>query len=713
MILLLGVICTSCGGSSSTTQGTPEPPEPALEPVEEPPVEEPPAEALFTLSFPPAISLTEDETIVVVGSIAEGIDASGVSARAGGQETALQPQPNGEWRGELPLNEGENALNITVSPTGGSPQTSELAVVRRSLLLTFPRGLVVIGDLGYTIDAGLVEIDLRTGSGRRLGADVGVGANAQLVGQTGGRLLVREEDLLFFVDVVTGVSEPLLPASGSSEGRPRLDSAAVDQETNTLFATTLSSTSPPFISSIVTVDLAVSTAARQITFGAEIGELGARSFLGFDARTRSLVFQTFVTSEQPEATLLSINVDTGESTERRLTFEDESLMITAAIEFLDGLIAVDSLGRVFRIEDETVTPVRFLSGPNELVGITALGLNNDQLIALDRSRGSLLRVDPNSGETEVLVSAAAGRGPRAAGWHGLASNASEDRLLGLSFLGLQSIDTKDGARSDSAFVEFTPVSAGPNFIALPPLARALTLDVENNSLWFALVSNVPIASNDFVRMDLATGLVETLGSATTSAPGLLLSDFPSVAIDPTAQLGWFFDVDSERSFTRIDLVTGATSEFPLSVADRAPLSVLADPANERLLFATTEPVIPQGNRLEVIAIDYEGGSPELLATVLVGVDAVSVTNPAIQMALSLDSNTLFVPLPDTQRIAVVDLVAGSGQVIGQPVLDDGLNRFSTGISIAVASENRLFFANGEDGLNAIDSDTGARVLLSR
>ena len=98
MILLLGVICTSCGGSSSTTQGTPEPPEPALEPVEEPPVEEPPAEALFTLSFPPAISLTEDETIVVVGSIAEGIDASGVSARAGGQETALQPQPNGEWR---------------------------------------------------------------------------------------------------------------------------------------------------------------------------------------------------------------------------------------------------------------------------------------------------------------------------------------------------------------------------------------------------------------------------------------------------------------------------------------------------------------------------------------------------------------------------------------------------------------------------------------
>ena len=69
--------------------------------------------------------------------------------------------------------------------------------------------------------------------------------------------------------------------------------------------------------------------------------------------------------------------------------------------------------------------------------------------------------------------------------------------------------------------------------------------------------------------------------------------------------------------------------------------------------------------------------------------------------------------PDTQRIAVVDLVAGSGQVIGQPVPDDGLNRFSTGISIAVASENRLFFANGEDGLTAIDSVTGARALLSR
>ena len=192
-----------------------------------------------------------------------------------------------------------------------------------------------------------------------------------------------------------------------------------------------------------------------------------------------------------------------------------------------------------------------------------------------------------------------------------------------------------------------------------------------------------------------------------------MSEFPSVAIDPTAQLGWFFDVDSERSLTRIDLVTGSTSEFALSVADRDPLSVLADPANERLLFATTAPINPEGNQLEVFALDYDGGSPELLATVAVGVDAVSILNHAIQMALSADSNTLFVPLPDTQRIAVVDFVAGSGQVIGAPVPDDGLVSFSTGISITVASDNRLFFANGEDGLIATDSLTGTRVLLSR
>jgi len=713
VILLLSVICTSCGGSSSTSQSTPEPPEPVLEPVEEPPVEVPPAEALFTLSFPPAISLTEDETIPLVGRLAEGIEASGVSASIGGQETALQLQPNGEWRAELPLSQGENAINITVSPTGETPQTSELATVRRSLLLTFPRGLVVIDDLGYTIDAGLVEIELSTGSSRRLGADVGVGATARLVGQTAGRLLVRQEEQLFLVDVVTGTSEPLLPIFGIPDETPRLDSAAVDEETNTLYATALASTSPPFTSRIVSVDLAGSEANRQLTLGADIGELGARNFFGFDSGSRSLLFQTFTTAEQPEATLLSINVDTGDRTERRLTFGGEPLIIASAIEFRDALIAVDALGQVFRIEGETVTPVRLLSGSNDQAGITALGINNDQIIALDRSRGSLLRVDPNSGEADILVSAVAGSGPRAAGWHGLASNANEDRLLGLSYLGLQSIDTTDGARSDSTLVEFTPVSAGPNFIALPPLARALTLDVENNSLWFALVTNVPVATNDFVRMDLATGLVETLGSATTSAPGLLLSDFPSVAIDPTAQLGWFFDVDSERSFMRIDLVTGATTEFPLSVADRDPLSVLADPTNERLLFATTEPVIPQGNRLEVFSIDYDGGSPELLATVPVGVDAVSLGNPAIQMALSADSNTLFVPLPDTQRIAVVDLGAGSGQVIGEPVPDDGINRFSTGISITTASENRLFFANGEDGLNAIDSVTGARVLLSR
>ena len=99
--------------------------------------------------------------------------------------------------------------------------------------------------------------------------------------------------------MVTGVSETLLSTLENPEDAPRLDSAAVDEETNTLYATALASTRPPFVSQIVSVDLAGSPASRQRTLGPEIGELRARGFLGFDARSRSLLFQTFVTTEQP------------------------------------------------------------------------------------------------------------------------------------------------------------------------------------------------------------------------------------------------------------------------------------------------------------------------------------------------------------------------------------------------------------------------------
>ena len=100
---------------------------------------------------------------------------------------------------------------------------------------------------------------------------------------------------------------------------------------------------------------------------------------------------------------------------------------------------------------------------------------------------------------------------------------------------------------------------------------------------------------------------------------------------------------------------------------------------------------------------------------MVNPDVTSVIDPRIQMALSPAGDVLYVPLPMTERVAVIDLTSGEGRVVGTSVAEQGRQfvRFSTGLSAAVAPDGRLFLVNGDGGIRAIDPGSDTQVLLSR
>jgi len=675
----------------------------------------PPPGPIFQLSFPPEISRTEATSITIVGRMADGVEASSVIASANGQETELRPTASGEWRGDLPLASGSNIIALTVSPAGGDTQTVDMATVHRGLVLGFPNDLVVSGDRAYTLDRGrlsnlgLAEIDLKTGEGRRIVLKPNILPPQQLIGQVNGELLVRDLGGYSLLDVSKGTSRSLFNQFRETQQRPFV--VALDETLNRFYA--VFNAFPSDKSQVLFADIGGALPVSY-TQGVSIEPPGAVGFLGLDAQNNDLMFQIIAGAPVDNRPLVTINVDTGIRTERLLGFQDAPISATAALADPAGLVLVDSLGQFFRLEGASLTPVSLLSSLDELATVHGLVSYDGQWLALDSARGNLFRVDPEDGSREVTLSSANGVGLRSSGWHGLLFNDARDELIGVTLFGARAVDSHTGDRSDPLAIEFTPISAGPNFIALPPLADGLSLDAQGDNLFFALVTNVAMGPSEFVRLNLDTGVSETLATINSTASGTLLPRFPSAVIDATRQLAWFFDVDESRGFSRIDLTTGVITDLSLSVDDRPLLSVLADAVNGRLLYATLEDVGGE-SRLEIIALDHDGQMPETLASIVVNPDATSVIDPRIQMALSPAGDVLYVPLPTTERVAVVDLTNGTANLAGDPIsgASGGSVRFSSGLSAAVAPDGRLFLVNGDRGILAIDAGTDAQVVFSR
>ena len=713
VVILLIALVGGCGGSSSNsnTNNEPElPPEqtPATPP---PPAPPPSAELVFLASFPPEMSRTEDTTVAIVGQLADGIEASSVTARTGDLEVTLSSNTEGEWRGELPLSPGANTISVTVTRTTGDEETLDIAEVSQGVLLGFPSELVTIGDLAYTRDRnrlnrlGLVEIDLTTGVGRRVELNPSIVAPGALLGQVNGGLLVRDSASSFrLIDLEADTSRPVLSLFREMIETPFL--FALDESRNRLYAA---------LSSLLLFADVGGFLPVGYSQGAAIEQIGAGSLLTLDSFNQELVFQSSMVSPQGSAPLITIDLESGVRTERFVSFQGAPFTAVEALAQTDGLILVDALGQFFRLDGDSLTAVSLISSPEQQSSVAELVAFDDQWVALDGSRGDLFRVDPTDGSRSTLFSSSQGSGPRSPGWHGLIFDETRDELLGISFLGAQSIDAESGDRSDGISIEFEAISAGPNFIALPPLANGLSLDADGSNLYFARVTNVAMGASDIVRLNLATGESETLASINSQASGTLLPRFPTVITAASRQLAWFFDVDADRSLSRIDLADGTVTDLALSVSDRPLLAVIADELNERLIYATLEE-ISGVNRLEIIELDDDGQQPQTLASIDVDIDRVSVIDPQIKMALSSVSDLLYVPLPLTERVAVINLTNGEAEIAGEPLRTNGdfdFVRFSTGLSSAAAPDGRLFVVNGDGGIRAIDVASSSEVLLCR
>ena len=350
-LLFLLTVLIGCGGGSSEDTPTAAAPPPAQDPPQDSPQDDP----LFQLSFPPSMSRTEATSIAIVGQLRDGAEASTITARIGDQEAALSSNPNGEWRGELPLADGMNTIAITVNPTTGDEQTLDLATINSGLLLGFPNDLVVIDNQSYTLDRdrlailGLVEIDLTTGAGQRVVLDPSIAPPQQLLGQVNGELFVRAGAGNFnLLDLSSGTSRAVFPFPELREVPQRPTNVVLDDSINRVYATLNSE----LLFADIGGDLPVS-----FSQGISFEPVNAGSLLGLDTFNKDLLFQAFTASAQSSPPLVTINVESGARTDRALSFREVPLTAVAALAESNGLVLADPLGQFFRLEGESLMSV--------------------------------------------------------------------------------------------------------------------------------------------------------------------------------------------------------------------------------------------------------------------------------------------------------------------------------------------------------------------
>ena len=690
--LLLVLLIAGCGGSgvgssdSTNNSGNQATPPPTGNPT--------PPQPRFSPSFPPAIGRTEAETLPLVGTLTSGVAANSVTAQAAGASVELTQTASGEWRGELPLGAGPNRIEITVTDTGGVAQTDALADIEQGILLASPSGLVVAGGFAYTLDRGLVQVNLTTGRGQRLPIDLGRGA--QLYGQVNGELLVQSQSTLALLNLEDGAQREVSLLRRSISPRPT--DYVLDESSGQVYTTI-----GDFIA-VADLNAALPTSFTNLPLEAIPGDV---DLLGIDAERGNLWFRQRRGVGFVSETLLRVNLITDERVE--VTASARGVPITASVLLADEIsaILVDPAGQFFRLQDDQLSPLYVRSLRQGFFSVQDAAGTADAWLVVDSLAGRIERIDTTTGERTALVESSIGEGSAAPGWDGIVFDEQSNAILAHSGLGLQSINSVTGARTDP--VETTPVAPGiiASFGSIGANS-ALTLAASDSELWLARHAQ----EIEFVRFDRQSATGEVLTSLARADAIFGLPIAPLVAIDPAQNRAWLFDRIGSSAPRRVDLLTGAVVDLDSAVNSRSLLAVLFDPTRGSLLHARAERST-QGGVLRVAELNAEGELLSILVDAEVGQQVPSFVSSPTQMALSEDGSELVICFSDTELIVIADLTTGELEVLGEP-----LNSISTTISsasagVALAPDGRLFRTLPFRGLDAMDIETGVAVTFSR
>jgi DNA-binding beta-propeller fold protein YncE len=716
-IILAALAGLALGGCGSSSGEEPDARVPDARPIEFPPATcdapaEPPAEppAGVHIVFPPGPGLTRDAAITVRGTAL--LDGDVAAIRVNG---VLADTADGfrHWQVSVPLAPGENAIKVESEDAAGQidPEAAQTTVVSGPTPMLLPTAVALDAgnDRALVVDAqrnALLAVDLITGlrtivyEPQRAKGDVtalGVPpppppldslTDVALLDAAAERALVLATGQVFALDLATGAPTTISDAeTGSGPALTLMIDMALDEARGRVLVLDQEA------DALAAVDL--TTGARSLISDAATGSgpsLAGATGVALDAQAGRALVATNL--DQPA--LLAVDLTTGARTVLSgasrgagpaLT-TPEDVVLDAANQ--RAIVSDTSFGRLIAVDlatgDRSLVLEPQTSSGFVLGAPAGLALDEAQerLLVLDQGRKSLLAVDLAARQRTVVSGDAIGGGVELQDLGAFAVDAERGRVLVLDALERQlvAVDRGTGARS---VISGETVGDGPSLGA-----AAIALDASRQR---ALVAN--ISEDVIVAVDLATGQ-RTVLSGNDVGAGPALAGPQSLLLDDA---GGRVLVGTVTGLVAVDLDTGDRTPV---FQDVGYVNWLADdPACDRVLFtgggaaptrlyaadvATGKVSVVDGSQcpaaLDTLAHDPRSGK-------------LVVWQGALPGLLTLDTRTARCTMVTVEY----DLAEGS-PADGEMLLDP-----ATGV---------LLFTNGfTQSLQALDPETGARVILSR
>ncbi len=669
----------------------------------------------LVVMFPPPVSLTDADSIVVRGTAS---DADGIQTVRVNDQLATTTDDFATWELRVALHSGPNELVVTSVDYKGGMATRTLQI-RHSAISETAHDLamdtkrnraIAVDDI---LDA-LVAIDLVDGN-RTILSDDSIGTGPPMRGPRGlfvdaanDRALVVDAYLgaestmasLMAVDLNSG-NRTLLSASGYGDG-PSLElphDVVLQDDGRALVVDEI-------LKTVVAIDLVTGDRTVLSSLTDEDTDIGPQSLALTAGGDQALV----IYAKDQLGSLVAVNLDTGDRTVLSDQSNGNGLNMKTPHRVLldDGgeRALVADIGKLALFAIDLATGDRMTlsnastgTGPdfNQPLSL-ALDVAGNRALIYERTLKALLAVDLDNGNRSILSRIGAGTGPPLRILSGFTLDIPGNRAFVVD-TGIDAVIVIDLDSGNRRIVSDAVNGTGP------PLANpsGLVIEADNNRLLLA-------QSGALLAIDLNSGNRTVVSDANTGEGPLLSAPEGAFLDTKNNRLLVCNNHDDLNALIAIDLVSGDRSVLSGATIGTgpaliSPLSVSLDLSGDRALvsdygsYTVVAIDLATGNRT-IFPDDKPGSGPSLRSPTGVVPDPsrnrILVGDTTLKALLAIDMSS-------GERTMLSNASNGTGPELSQPI---GIALNSTR-SVALVSDAYL------PGLVVIDLATGDRVIASR
>ncbi len=688
------------------------------------------------ITFPPAISLTESESITVRGTASDNV--SGVTAVYVNGEIANTTDGFANWSLPVILSSGENILTLSTldAELNENNSATQASIVVKDGELNEPsvitldsannRILLISVDTNelLAIDMTSKAVTVLSDSSGSIDFDetngIALDASNNRVLVVGGLRYITE------VDLSTGERT----AFTESKEIP-LDNATgivIDGTNNRILVTDGDE------SRIVAVDLdsqAVSVLSDGDTANSIQNFIELSGIVLDSTNNRALVTDR---DDEGYLVLLAVDLTSG----ARTLISDNSSQGATSITHAWGIVLDSESNRTLAVSyyeegpaaivaiDITTGNQTVLSGEVNAgstisfvdpLGIT-LDKDNNRALLTDSELNVVIAMDLTTGaRTSFFSNETPNANHLFDGPERIILDANNNRALVTdSDLGaVLAIDLNTGERT---VLSNNQTDDGFNKQSFP---KAMTLDATNNrvlvtaslsDLEEGLVARAVISDNALIGIDLTTGHRTIISDNNTPDGGEALVTPLGVTLDSNNNRVLILDGGSTNTLVAVDLTTGIRSVFSdNTIPDdentfSKPSNITLDSANNRALVTSTN--------IGILAVDLDLGTRTVISDDTIPPDGTNELGTVNAITIDSANNRALVVDSYLRAVLAVDLTTGARTILSDNTAPNDKNIFfyPAGLAMDTINNRLLVLDTNAQAVIAVDLESGQRVILS-